>query len=125
MKIVNSRITYLKEKETLRVGDSGPVVVETYRNGASWYRVWSDGLIEQGGSCVSQAGSTGLVTINLLKSYSDTNYSVFLTTGNSTAPAGYYGNRYTLASYLKKDQFTVTYTAKSSTVHSYWYARGY
>lgn len=27
------------------------VVIESYRSGSSWYRVWSDGFIEQGGKC--------------------------------------------------------------------------
>ncbi len=29
--------------------DTKPYVVETYHNGRSWYRIWSDGWIEQGG----------------------------------------------------------------------------
>lgn len=47
-------------------------VVETYRNGNSWYRVWSDGWIEQGGY-LAAAG-----TIQLLKEYRYANYNVSL-----------------------------------------------
>ena len=49
-----------------------PYVTETYRNGTEWYRVWSDGWIEQGGA-MSGSGST---TVTLLKGFSDTTYTV-------------------------------------------------
>lgn len=53
------------------------VVVESYSNGTSWYRVWSDGWCEQGG--VTPTGYNGYDTITLLKPYRDTNYSVIMT----------------------------------------------
>lgn len=46
-------------------------VTETYQNGTSWYRVYSDGWCEQGG--VANATYTGTV-VTLLKPYRDTNY---------------------------------------------------
>ena len=46
------------------------VVVQNYVNGISWYRVWSDGWIEQGGSWY------GAGTVSLLKNFSNTNYSI-------------------------------------------------
>lgn len=49
------------------------VVVETYVNGSSWYRIWSDGWCEQGGrASVSEASTT---TITYLKAFSNTNYT--------------------------------------------------
>jgi hypothetical protein len=50
-------------------------IVETYVNGTSWYRVYSDGWCEQGGFSSQQGGTA---VISLLKSYNNTNYSVFL-----------------------------------------------
>ena len=48
-------------------------VIETYSNGTSWYRVYSDGWCEQGG----YKGSTSVnSTVNLLKNYINTNYSI-------------------------------------------------
>ena len=47
-------------------------VVETYINGTSWYRVYSDGWGEQGGVHNPTATTT---YINLLKNYKDTNYN--------------------------------------------------
>lgn len=47
------------------------VVVEHYTDGDDWYRIWSDGWIEQGGIIQSNTSS-----ISLLKSFKDTNYIV-------------------------------------------------
>lgn len=52
-------------------------VTKTWRSGTEWYRVWSDGWIEQGGH-----GTGGTCTFN--KSFSDTNY-----TFNVQPPSGY------------------------------------
>ena len=58
-----------------------PYVTETYVNGTSWYRVWSNGWCEQGGSAsVATASSTA---VTLLKSFNDLNYSLLITS-NST-----------------------------------------
>ena len=48
------------------------VVVKNYLNGNSWYRVWSDGFIEQGGL------STGVnsKSITFLKPFSNANYTL-------------------------------------------------
>jgi len=48
-------------------------VVETYVNGTSWYRIYSDKRCEQGG----YSSNTGSQTIDFLKPFADTNYSVF------------------------------------------------
>lgn len=45
-----------------------PYVTETYVNGTSWYRIWSDGWCEQGGRI------TG-TSITFLQSFVNTNYS--------------------------------------------------
>ena len=47
------------------------VVVETYVNGTSWYRIWSDRWCEQGGA--TESGTTH--TITFLKPFRDTNYT--------------------------------------------------
>ena len=52
-------------------------VVQTWRSGASWYRKWSDGFIEQGGtvSCGNSSGSD--VYVNFHLSFSGTNFQFF------------------------------------------------
>lgn len=54
-------------------------LVEKYTNGKSWYRVYSDGWIEQGG----YANGNG-VSIVLLKKMMNINYSIILGGGNSS-----------------------------------------
>ena len=51
-----------------------PYLTESYQNGSEWYRVWSDGFIEQGG-CVYASGS-GVTdkTITFLKPFSTNTY---------------------------------------------------
>ena len=47
-----------------------PYVTQSYINGTSWYRVWSDGWIEQGGRAVS------FNTVTLPKTFKNTNYTL-------------------------------------------------
>lgn len=54
-------------------------VVETYQNGTSWYRVWSDGWCKQGGHVTSNG------TVTLLKPFLNKNYNVCC--GNSFTSA--------------------------------------
>ena len=51
-------------------------VKETWQSGTSWYRVWSDGWIEQGGitDYMSWTGNGATVNITFLKPMSNTNY---------------------------------------------------
>lgn len=54
--------------------DLAPVqcVIETYSSGANWYRVWSDGWIEQGGTRIATATWE---TITFLKPFANNNYT--------------------------------------------------
>lgn len=64
---------------TIAVKNLTPIhaVVETYVNGASWYRVYDDGWCEQGG--VGTSTSDSGVSIVFLKEFADTNYAVSIT----------------------------------------------
>ena len=59
-------------------------VVESYQNGSNWYRIWSDGWIEQGG--VSTHAFDENYTVNLLKTMSNTNYTVLVTVSPLSSP---------------------------------------
>ena len=91
-------------------------VVETYQNGTSWYRVWSDGWVEQGG----RTGSGTSATVTMLKSYSNTNYTV--TSANyadtSTDTGGVGASAY--ISNLSTNSFRVSQNSVTQ-----WYACGY
>lgn len=56
-------------------------VVETYSNGTSWYRVYSDGWCEQGGTSNSSA-------VSFLKNYIDTNYNTSVSWLNMVSGSG-------------------------------------
>jgi len=55
-------------------------IVETYVNGSSWYKVWSNGFKEQGG----KATGTPNITLSFLKPFNTTNYTVNTTTLTGT-----------------------------------------
>jgi hypothetical protein len=60
------------------------MVVNTWISGTSWYRVWSDGWIEQGGICNSHQYNTTLQQVNFLKAYKNTNYMAITCAGPTT-----------------------------------------
>lgn len=66
---IDNVITDLNSKADTDLSNvTRPYITETYKNGASWYRVWSDGWCEQGGH------TTGInPVITFLKPYIDTN----------------------------------------------------
>ena len=96
------------------------VVVETYQNGSSWYRLWSDNWLEQGG--IIPAANSGNITF--LKNFIDTNYGVtssWFTTKTSTDTGGY-------DSCLGIANATTTgfrFSGVASTSTGYWVAMGY
>lgn len=71
------------------------VVVETYRNDTSWYRVWSDGWCEQGGVIEPQATNPTTVTITFLKSFVDTNYHITKSILLGSSASGSWNIQYT------------------------------
>lgn len=89
------------------------VVVESYSNGTNWYRVWSDGWIEQGGESTTN-------TVNLLKPYTTTNYSVQISFRGSTNATPYFS---AISVNTKAvDSFVYGYDTSVTRV---WYACGY
>lgn len=94
-------------------------VVETYRNGSSWYRVWSDGWCEQGGRISTQ--STVPYTVNLLKEYADTNYSVFTQSCQTSTNDNY--NNGALVRNITVSSFDVL--TNESDGYRFWEAKGY
>ena len=77
-----------------RIGEqvaSLTTVVETYQNGTSGYRVWSDGYCEQWGifDRGSDITSSSPFTITLLKSYNNTLYTPIVINGGNSSGGGY------------------------------------
>lgn len=92
-------------------------VIETYVNGTSWYRIWSDGWCEQGGYYVPTAT---LGTITLLKAYKNIDYSI--TTGGSRNAND---NMYTPTVGVTKTASDFSIYCGSTVYRIYWQASGY
>lgn len=84
-------VARIEEKLTDVNAASRGYVIESYRNGTDWYRIYSDGWIEQGGS-IAFSSSTHKATFNFIKPFS-TIPTVF--TGIISNPTGdaYTGNK--------------------------------
>ena len=98
-------------------------IIETYQNEHSWYRIWSDGFVEQGG-IVQSMGVKSARTITLLKPYKDTNYSVIASFRSGTT--GSWGN--TMGAYpVNNTQIRIVqgWYGDTITVHIQWRACGY
>lgn len=77
------QINLAQELEALKAQIAGAkFVVESWNEGTEWYRVYSDGWIEQGGNSLSDR------IINLHKNFTNTSYNIIATTSdsNTTTP---------------------------------------
>lgn len=70
---------YRNTVQTLEGYAANPRITQTYSNGSSWYRIWSDGWCEQGGVVNGDN-----VTITFLIKMANTNYTRWVT-GSSTS----------------------------------------
>ncbi len=85
-----------------------PYLIETWRSGSSWYRVWSDGFIEQGGYAVEGIANVDY-GLALLKPYT-TDYTLIADVSVYTRGDGY-------------NYFATTHAA--SLTHATVYTRGH
>jgi hypothetical protein len=97
-------------------------ITETYVNGTSWYRVYSDGWKEQGGLS-STFGVNANTTVTLLKPFLNTQYTVVCSPWTS---AGYSptGNPHTITT----TSFMIHNASNDNKGGSFacsWYACGY
>ena len=93
-------------------------VVETYQNGTSWYRVYSDGWCEQGG-----VATGAQITVSLLKPYKDTTYyaSWILLDNTSTSNLTF---QYQSVRSRTTSTFVISASASTSFT-TMWEAKGY
>lgn len=104
---------YVKE-----TGNSGP-------DGTSWYRMWSDGWLEQGGTEVKTVTNGATSTISLPFVYKDASYSI---RGIGVKRKGYYGYAVIEQDSVTKSSFAYAAMGNSSTdgvVKFHWYTCGY
>ena len=89
-------------------------VVETWSEGTEWYKVWSDGWIEQGGYIPARISDT----ITFIKPFTNTEYfSVFTPYKNMGSHIVYIKSKY-------NDRISI-YNGDSKEIPISWYACGY
>lgn len=99
-----------------------PAIIETYHNGLSWYRVYSDGWCEQGGG-IQELASSVTVDVFFLKEFADTNYYINVSDGIvNSSWAGGEANNY--MDYLTSTKFTFK-SGYGRTCNFRWRACGY
>lgn len=92
-------------------------IMESYKNGTDWYRLWSDGWIEQGGSMSTSS------TVNFLKPFRDTTYYIDVT-WNGGKSSEFYPSDWKITKALSS--FTTTATTNGSNVRGLcWYVCGF
>ena len=99
-------------------------ITETWQSGTEWYRVWSDGWIEQGGVV---AGDVGTVTFK--KAFSNTNYTILSfptvsTSGDTRHSHLCHSDKKTTGVKFYTSQYANTATLMAGYNHN-WYACGY
>ena len=101
--------TRISALETNKVDKAGNAwVVESYRNGTEWYRVWSDGWVEQGGN---------LAASNVfLKPFADATYRIVLGQSGSSS-----SSRVGRSTWVAKSATSFTANVETPTD---WYACG-
>nr|DAF56669.1 MAG TPA: Putative tail fiber protein fold, Tail fiber, receptor [Myoviridae sp. ctWb16] len=89
-------------------------VVETWNEGTEWYRIWSDGWIEQGGFISAKTSNT----ITFIKPFKNTDYLPIFTP---------YANMGSHIVYVKTKENTniSIYNGDSKEIAISWYACGY
>ncbi len=111
------------------------VVIQNYVNGTNWYRVWSDGWIEQGGrayvyfSASNANEGENVTTISFLKPFTNTNYMpVFTIERYSSEAMGYTDDSTVLIQAVTNNNMKVyCFDGGNNWYHTYirWRACGY
>ena len=113
---INNRLINLENKK---------YIVETWNEGTEWYRVWSDGWIEQGGTTglITSGDSYNSKTITFKKSFTNTNYT-FTSCANKYSTENGLGTAYPPFIFTKNNT-SIIIGKYSWTDGIDWYACGY
>ena len=113
---INNRLINLENRK---------YIVETWNEGTEWYRVWSDGWIEQGGTTglITSGDSYNSKTITFKKSFTNTNYT-FTSCANKYSTENGLGTAYPPFIFTKNNT-SIIIGKYSWTDCIDWYACGY
>lgn len=100
-------------------------VIETYSNGSGWYRVWSDGLIEQGGEVYA---SESFTVVTFIKPFSSTPLRTVYNLAQKTTPYGNIKNWTCICDVITNVNMSVFVKDGNNVLKTgdgFWYAFGY
>lgn len=100
-------------------------ITETWYSGTSWYRVWSDGWIEQGGTKAAPLYSGASQTLTLHKAYKNASYTI---TGIGVKKSRVWGYASIEENSVTKNSFKYAGMGSSTQdgiVEFHWYTCGY
>ena len=106
-----------------KVDITNPYIIETYVNGTSWYRIYSDGWCEQGGEVAA-----GVITVQFLKEFANTNNYVSADMISPATSSGY--TPHTIISTKATDSFCIqegqySLYPQPTSLPCLWEAKGY
>lgn len=100
----------------------GIYIVEAQRNSTEWYRVWSDGWIEQGGEIFQD--NAAVYVVNLLKPYINTDYFACVSNGIDDVHTGSLATKYVSVYNFTTSSFTTWTTNTTGLKRKRWYSCG-
>lgn len=119
---INQIASDLNDKVSISDCQEVQCVVETYQNGTSWYRIYSDGWCEQGGVAYCTVATT--TTVSLLKNYINTNYSVLLEPNKDATDIWGHGDTVPPSS-ITTSSFGIYIHSSGGSYNIFWRACGY
>ena len=113
---INNRLINLENRK---------YIIETWNEGTEWYRVWSDGWIEQGGQSYNAVDSE--ITIQLHKPYTNSDYFITQTTGFNGAWSQFVTGWYIPATIVSvtNSSFVIHFFPDNGLNIRRWYTCGY
>jgi hypothetical protein len=121
---INEALVLKADTDFGNIPNNVKYIVESWQSGTSWYRIWNDGWIEQGG-VVSNTTRTTAVTFH--KAFTTTNYNIqttltqCATDWSATVSNGVVGGSKTTTGFTLQ----TWYNSSNTTGKNDWYACGY
>lgn len=112
------------------MGGGKSKIIEEWREGSEWYRVWSSGLIEQGGKLSFDAVIDSYPVVTMAKEMSSTDYSIFITPLTTNRSGNNPGSGFVGSTILTKNTFVPKYFGANGSLNEaivgwVWCAIGY
>nr|DAW23337.1 MAG TPA: hypothetical protein [Caudoviricetes sp.] len=100
-------------------------ITETWHSGTSWYRVWSDGFIEQGGSLTPTGTASISKEITFNKPFASSMIGLSLMAGRNSGSYKYAEYGYDVYNYSTTKVAFLAQKDSGSATTLWWYANGY